>query len=232
MIIKNRKARPCDYRVFIIFKKWYHLGIYQYGNNHTLNNQREVPMKLRLLLLMCTFAINNSCGAPKAPQTKTAKPSTLTKKNKKKRMNNKLKVGDKAPDFSLKDETGSMHKLSDLSGTNVALYFYPKDQTPGCTAQACSIRDGFVELKKAGIVVLGVSYDSPESHKKFKEKHQLNFPLLSDSDKSVSKLYNVSGYFMPDRVTFLIDKTGRIVKILKDVDVKDHAHEIIKAFNI
>lgn len=142
-----------------------------------------------------------------------------------------LSIGSLAPDFSLKDESETVHKLSDLRGTNVALYFYPKDQTPGCTAQACSIRDGFEELKKVGIVVLGVSYDSPASHKKFKEKHHLNFPLLSDSDKSVSKKYQVSGFLMPSRVTFLINKSGRIIKILKNVDVKNHATEIIDAFN-
>ncbi len=141
-----------------------------------------------------------------------------------------LHVNDLAPDFALSDETGTMIKLSDLQGQNIALYFYPKDQTPNCTAQACSIRNGFSDLKKAGIIVLGISYDSPESHRAFKEKHHLNFPLLSDSDKAVSKLYHVSGFFFPDRATFLIDKTGRIVKILTNVNVKDHAQEIIDAF--
>lgn len=148
-----------------------------------------------------------------------------------KKANRQLTVGSLAPNFSLKDESETVHTLSKLRGTNVALYFYPKDETPGCTAQACSIRDGFADLKKAGIVVLGVSYDSPASHKKFKEKHHLNFPLLSDSDKSVSKKYYVSGFLMPSRVTFLIDKSGRIIKILKNVDVKNHATEIIDAFN-
>ena len=142
-----------------------------------------------------------------------------------------LHIGDMAPDFSLIDETGTTRKLSDFRGQNIALYFYPKDETPGCTAEACSIRDGLADLKNAGITVLGISYDSPESHRAFKEKHHLNFPLLSDSDKAVSKLYNVSGILFPDRVTFLIDKNGRVVKILKDVNVKDHAHEIIAAFN-
>jgi peroxiredoxin Q/BCP len=152
-------------------------------------------------------------------------------KSKSKPTKHTLQVGDMAPDFALQDETGIVRKLSDFKGQNVALYFYPKDQTPGCTAQACSIRDGFADLKKAGITVIGISYDSPESHRKFKEQHHLNFPLLSDADKSVSKAYNVSGILFPDRVTFLIDKTGRIVKILKDVNVKDHAHEIIAAFS-
>lgn len=143
-----------------------------------------------------------------------------------------LQIGDAAPDFSLKDETGTVRKLSEFRGKNVAVYFYPKDQTPGCTAQACSIRDGFTDLKEADIYVLGISYDSPESHRRFKEKYHLNFPLLSDSDKSVSKLYNVSGLLMPDRVTFLIDGTGHIIQILHDVNVKDHAHEIINAFKV
>lgn len=141
-----------------------------------------------------------------------------------------LQIGDMAPDFSLHDETKTIRTLSEFRGQNIALYWYPKDQTPGCTAQACSLRDGFTDLKKAGITVLGISYDSPESHKGFKEKHHLNFPLLSDSDKAISQLYNVSGILFPDRVTFLIDKDGRIVKKLKNVDVKNHANEIIAAF--
>jgi peroxiredoxin Q/BCP len=154
-----------------------------------------------------------------------------SKKKQQSAANAKLKVGDKAPDFALKDETGTIRTLAEFKDKNVALYFYPKDQTPGCTAQACSLRDGFSDLKNAGIVVLGISYDSPESHRKFKEKHHLNFTLLSDTDKEASRKYNVSGLLMPDRVTFLIDADGIVIKILKDVNVKDHAHEIIKAFN-
>jgi len=148
-----------------------------------------------------------------------------------KRAKHPLQVGDIAPDFSLKDENEAIRTLSEFRGHNVALYFYPKDQTPGCTAQACSIRDGFTDLKEAGITVIGISYDLPKSHQKFKEKYHLNFPLLSDTDKRVSKLYNVSGIWFPDRVTFLINKKGRIVKILRDVSVKDHAREIIAAFS-
>jgi peroxiredoxin Q/BCP len=141
-----------------------------------------------------------------------------------------LQPGDMAPDFSLPDETGKIWTLADMAGRNFVLYFYPKDQTPGCTAQACSIRDNFADLTNAGIQVLGVSYDSSESHQKFKEKYQLPFPLLSDSTKEVSKRYGVSGWFVPSRVTFLIDETGSIVKILKNVDVKHHGQEIIAAF--
>lgn len=152
-------------------------------------------------------------------------------KSRSKSVKHTLQVGDMAPDFSLKDETKTTHTLSDYRGKNVAVYFYPKDQTPGCTAQACSLRDGFADLQQANIIVLGISYDSPESHRAFKEKYHLNFPLLSDSDKSVSKSYNVSGLLMPDRVTFLIDKTGHIIKILRHIDVKHHAQEIIDAFN-
>lgn len=157
-------------------------------------------------------------------------PACSRNGSKKDRMKQELQVGDMAPDFSLPDDTGDIRSLSEMAGKNFVLYFYPKDQTPGCTAQACSVRDNSAELENAGIQVFGVSYDSPESHRKFKEKYKLNFPLLSDSTKEVSELYGVSGWFAPSRVTFLIDKEGRILKILKNVDVKNHAQEIIAAF--
>jgi peroxiredoxin Q/BCP len=147
----------------------------------------------------------------------------------------KVKVGDMAPDFALKDDQGNVRTLSEFKGKKIALYFYPKDETPGCTEQACSIRDGFKVLQEKGIVVLGVSFDSVESHKKFKEKHNLPFPLLSDSTKDVAKSYGAVGWFifyapMASRMTFLIDEQGKIIKILDKVNVSEHADEIIKAF--
>lgn len=145
-----------------------------------------------------------------------------------------LKIGDPAPSFRLKDETGQWRELSEFSGKKVAIYFYPKDNTPGCTSQACSFRDGYDSLQAAGIVVLGISYDSPESHRRFKEKHRLPFPLLSDEDKQVAKAYGAYEgwlrFLMPRRYTYLIDEEGRLVYIFKKVDVNRQAEEVLEAF--
>jgi len=145
-----------------------------------------------------------------------------------------LRVGDLAPDFKLPDETGKLRSLSEFRGNKVALYFYPKDDTPGCTRQACSIRDGYEDLQKAGIIILGISYDTPESHRKFKEKYQLPFTLLSDGEKHVTKKYGASwgllGGVVIKRQTFLLDLQGEIVHILKNVDVSRHAQEILQAY--
>ncbi|HEV2601404.1 MAG TPA: peroxiredoxin [Candidatus Babeliales bacterium] len=147
-------------------------------------------------------------------------------------MEHKVAVGFAAPDFTLLDDAGKERILSHELGKNIALMWVPKPGTPHCNTEVCSIRDGFADLQAAGVEVWCMSYDSPEDLKKFKEKKSLNFPLLSDSDKTVSKLYGVSGWFFPDRVTFLINKQGVIIKILKDVDVNAHAQEIIKAFQV
>jgi len=148
-----------------------------------------------------------------------------------------------APDFTLPaigNETvvkdGKVH-LSTLRGKNIVLYFYPKDDTPGCTTQACSFRDANHEIQNRGIVVLGVSPDSVESHKKFVEKYGLSFPLLSDTDKSVAKLYGAYGekslygkkYMGVLRSTFLIDKDGIVRKIWPKVKPDGHASEVLAA---
>jgi peroxiredoxin Q/BCP len=147
-------------------------------------------------------------------------------------MNAALKVGSKAPDFTLSDETGTQYTLSAMKGNNVAIFFYPKADSfsVNCTAQACSIRKGSSALKDANITVWGISYDSPEKLKEFKKTNHLTFPLLSDASKKVSKLYHASGWFFPDRVTFLIDEEGTLVAILRDIEVSDHADQILKAF--
>ena len=146
-----------------------------------------------------------------------------------------VKVGDSAPSFQLKDETGEMRTLAEFRGKKVVLYFYPKDNTPGCTKEACSLRDGYSILQEAGIVILGVSFDSPESHRKFKDKHNLPFILLSDGKKEVAKAYGASGgllgSLMAKRYTYLIDELGKIVYIFKKVDVKNHAEEVLQAFS-
>lgn len=146
-----------------------------------------------------------------------------------------LGEGRKAPDFSLKDDNGGTVKLSGLRGKMVVLYFYPKDDTPGCTKEACSFRDGFKEIKKKGAAVLGVSPDSVESHKKFKEKFHLNFPLLSDEEKKVVNAYGVwkqkslygRKYMGVERTTFVIDKAGKIKKIFPKVKVDGHYEEVL-----
>lgn len=142
-----------------------------------------------------------------------------------------LKVGDNAPDFTLSDQNGKEHTLSNYLGENIVVYFYPKDDTPGCTKEACSIRDNFTLFEENNITVFGISYDSPKSHKKFAEKYNLPFTLLSDSDKSVARLYNSKGLFMAKRNTFLIDKDGLIFRIYKNVDVSTHTENILNDFS-
>lgn len=141
----------------------------------------------------------------------------------------------KAPEFNLPDENGTLHKLSDYRGQWVVLYFYPKDDTPGCTKEACNFRDSIAELKKFGVVILGVSKDSVASHKKFSQKYHLNFPLLSDKSKETIKAYHAWGEkkFMGKvfegilRTTYLIDGQGEVRKVYKKVDPATHATEIL-----
>jgi peroxiredoxin Q/BCP len=139
------------------------------------------------------------------------------------------------PDFELPDENGKLHKLSDYLGQYVLLYFYPKDDTPGCTTEACEFRDDYAEYDKAGVVILGVSPDSPKSHKKFKEKYNLPFVLLADEDHQVCEIYGVWGkksmygkeYNGVLRTTFLIDKEGKLVEIFEKVKPKGHSQQIL-----
>lgn len=141
-----------------------------------------------------------------------------------------------AQDFSLPDQHNKIHKLSDYKGTYVVLYFYPKDDTPGCTKEACNFRDSFHELEKRNIQILGVSKDSVASHKKFAEKYHLNFPLLSDESKEVITMYKAWGEkkFMGKtfegilRKTYLISPSGEIMKVYEKVNPLTHAKEIIK----
>ncbi|MEQ1923978.1 MAG: thioredoxin-dependent thiol peroxidase [Pyrinomonadaceae bacterium] len=149
-----------------------------------------------------------------------------------------LKEGDKAPDFNAKDQDGNDVKLADLKGQRVVLYFYPKDDTPGCTKEACSFRDADDVYKSKNIRVLGVSTDNEKSHQKFISKFQLPFDLLADTDKQIVEAYGVWGeksmygkkYMGTFRKTFLIDGDGKIVKIFDKVDVSAHADEVLAAF--
>lgn len=147
-----------------------------------------------------------------------------------------LKVGSKAPDFRLPASDGSIISLSDLKGKKVVLYFYPKDDTPGCTKEACSFRDNLSRVKKKGAVVLGISKDSSASHQKFSEKYDLSFPLLSDEKLEVIKSYGawlqksmMGRKFMGiERTTFVIDEKGIISHIFPKVKVEGHAEEVLK----
>ncbi len=141
-----------------------------------------------------------------------------------------LLTGKPAPDFTLRDEQGVSHQLSDYRGQNVVVYFYPKDDTPGCVKEACSIRDSFDSFEKNEITVFGISYDDAKSHRKFKKKYDLPFTLLSDTDKSTAKKYDAAGFLMPQRKTFLINKLGVIFKSYQSVDVTSHAQEILGEF--
>ncbi len=138
------------------------------------------------------------------------------------------KEGDNAPDFPLKDQNGAAHSLADYKGRYVVLYFYPQDDTPGCTREACSFRDDISTLTDKGTAVLGVSTDDVDSHKLFAEKYHLNFPLLADTEKTVSEKYGVLGTSgKPKRVTFLIDGNGVIAKVYPQVNPTEHSAEII-----
>lgn len=147
-----------------------------------------------------------------------------------------LKPGDIAPDFSVNDQNGNPIKLSDFKGKKVVLYFYPKDSTPGCTAEACNLRDNYQALQKAGYEILGVSKDSEKSHQKFIDKHELPFTLLADEEKEIHEKYGTwieksmygRKYMGTARVTFLIDEEGKIEEIIEKVKTKDHTAQILK----
>jgi peroxiredoxin Q/BCP len=149
----------------------------------------------------------------------------------------KLKEGDQAPAFTVETSGGGRLSLADFQGQNVILYFYPKDDTPGCTKEACAFRDGFADFKKRGAVILGVSTDPVKSHDKFVKKFELPFPLLADTDKKIVEAYGVWGekmfmgrrYMGTHRVTFLIGPDGRIKKIWPLVKPDEHAAEVLAA---
>jgi len=148
----------------------------------------------------------------------------------------KLSIGDSAPDFETKDQNGQPLKLSDYRGKKVVLYFYPKDDTSGCTAQACDLRDNYADLRAAGYEVLGVSVDGEKSHQKFIGKYDLPFSLIADTDKQVVEAYDVwkeksmygRKYMGTARTTFLIDENGIITDIIDKVDTKKHTEQILK----
>jgi thioredoxin-dependent peroxiredoxin len=148
-----------------------------------------------------------------------------------------LTIGLPAPDFALSDETGTTRRLADFRGQTVILYFYPKDDTPGCTTEACNFRDDYSAYEKAGVTILGVSPDSPQSHTKFKKKFGLPFSLLADEDHAICEAYGVWGekkfmgreYMGVLRTTFLIAPDGSLKKIYENVKPADHSAELLAA---
>jgi peroxiredoxin Q/BCP len=157
-----------------------------------------------------------------------------------------LEIGDKVPDFQTVDESGNTFNTTDLVGKKYVIYFYPKDDTPGCTAEACSIRDSYHVFEDAGIPIYGVSGGSMESHQKFKEKYELNFPLLMDADYSIAKLFRVyhplrilgREFMGVKRVTYLVDENGKIEatfggdKGIEKVKTKEHADQIVRHWGL
>ncbi|WP_410219664.1 thioredoxin-dependent thiol peroxidase [Pedobacter sp.] len=150
---------------------------------------------------------------------------------------NELKIGDKAPSFTAKDQDGNTITLDQFKGKKVILYFYPKDDTPGCTTEACDFRDNYQSLKAKGMEVLGVSVDDEKSHQKFISKHNLPFTLLADTDKQIVEAYGVWGeknmygkkYMGTNRKTFIIDENGNIAHIINKVDTKNASQQVLEA---
>ncbi len=148
---------------------------------------------------------------------------------------NTLKVGDKVPAFSAKDQDGNTIQLSDYSGKKLIVFFYPRASTPGCTAEACNLRDNYKELQAAGYELLGVSADSEKKQANFKNKYEFPFPLLADEDHTVINVFGVWGlkkfmgkeYDGIHRKTFIIDETGTVIKVIDKVKTKDHAAQIL-----
>ncbi|MBP6985448.1 MAG: thioredoxin-dependent thiol peroxidase [Alphaproteobacteria bacterium] len=148
-----------------------------------------------------------------------------------------IQEGTKAPDFELLDDQNKMVRVSDFKGKKLVLYFYPKDDTPGCAAEACDFRDNFKALDRLNVSVVGISNDSVESHVQFKNKYELNFPLLSDESKEISNLYEVykeqkfndTVFIGIERSTFLIDEEGVLRKIWRGVRVRGHAEDILNS---
>ncbi len=167
----------------------------------------------------------------KAKATKAVQPGPATKQ---------LKIGQKAPAFSLPNQDGKIMRLADFKGKKVVLYFYPKDDTPGCTKESCAFRDGLDEIHASGAVVLGISGDSVDSHKKFVKKFNLNFPLLSDETKTVLQAYGVwkekslygRKYMGIERTTFIIDEQGKLDDIFPKVKVDGHLEEVLAELDV
>ena len=143
-----------------------------------------------------------------------------------------LTVGTDAPAFTVKDTNGNTVSLSNFAGKTVVLYFYPKDDTPGCTKQACSFRDSMSDYQNKDVVVLGVSADDEASHQQFTQKYNLNFPLLADTDKSLIQAYDVDGGGYAKRVTYVIDGNGKVIHVDSSVNTSSHASDVLATLGL
>ena len=143
-----------------------------------------------------------------------------------------LTVGTNAPAFTVKDTNGNTVSLSNFAGKTVVLYFYPKDDTPGCTKQACSFRDSMSDYQNKDVVVLGVSADDEASHQQFTQKYNLNFPLLADTDKSLIQAYDVDGGGYAKRVTYVIDGNGKVIHVDSSVNTSSHASDVLATLGL
>jgi peroxiredoxin Q/BCP len=143
-----------------------------------------------------------------------------------------LAVGDTAPNFTVKDTNGNLVSLSNYSGKTVVLYFYPKDDTPGCTKEACSFRDSYSAYQGKDVVVLGVSMDDEASHQKFTEKYSLPFPLLADTEGAITKAFDVDGGGYSKRVTYVVDGNGKISQVYTSIKTDTHANDILKDLDL
>ncbi len=151
-----------------------------------------------------------------------------------------IQAGDKAPGFSALDQDGNTHSLKDYRGRKLVLFFYPKDDTPGCTKEACNLRDHYALLQSRGIAILGVSADDQQSHKQFEQKYQLPFPLLADTEKKIIKKYGVWGernlygnkFMGIKRTTFLINEKGQVDQVIRGVRTADHAAQILQRWGL
>ena len=144
--------------------------------------------------------------------------------------NKEIKIGEKAPLFKLYNQNGEMFSLEDYKGKELVIYFFPRTFTPGWVKQACEFRDKYDIFRKNNIEVIGISYDSQKKSESFSNKYSLKFPILSDIDKKVSKLYGIGTFLAPKRVTFLVDKNGNISDIVKNISLDNYAGKIIERF--
>jgi thioredoxin-dependent peroxiredoxin len=185
-------------------------------------------MKTLSLSLLCTFALALPACAKSAPSASVSpSPNSTPESTPAVAQAASMQT---AADFTATDGAGARSKLSDMKGSLVVVYFYPKDETPGCTKEACAFRDSFAEYTKRGIKIVGISQDGEESHKQFRTKYNLPFLLVADTDGAVTKAYGVGSTFgMSSRVTFLVDKQGKIAKSWPNVDPGVHAQEVLAA---
>ena len=187
-----------------------------------------MSIKILFFIMASLFFNHVQAAAHKTPKTKNNRWGTSKPKEPKKPAS-EIKIGSPAPDFSLPDQTGKIHKLAEYRGWKVALCFYPKDHTRGCIEQMCSLRNGWEKLQARGVTILGINFDSQAMHSKFAQDQKLNFPLLSDEHKEIGTAYKVKEWLTPNpkRMTYIIDEKGNILSIIDKVNTKEHANQIL-----